>query len=79
MLGRLLMTVDECRMAYEDLADSIFGHPRHIHMRKFPLVRRPKYNHGDLEKAIKKIVGDNDHSQDCDAIFFQRFPEMCRT
>lgn len=79
MLGRLLMTVDECLRAYENLADSIFGHPRHVHMRNTLIVRRPKYRHKNLERAIKEIIGENHPSRDCDAVFSQGFSDMCRT
>lgn len=40
MLGRLSMTVDECIQAYENLADRVFGHPRHFHIRKVSTLWR---------------------------------------
>ena len=79
MLGRLLMTVDECCRAYRDLADNIFGHPRHIHMKNTLVVRRAKYTHKNLERIIKKIVKEKDPSEDCNARFTQPCLDMCRT
>ena len=79
MLGRLLMTVDECIAAYETLADGVFGHPRRFHIRRPPWIPRNKYNHRDLENIIKGIVEKNDHSGNPSALFRQPLPEMCRT
>ena len=53
MLGRLHMTVEECLEVYENLADHVFGHPRHLHIRRPPWIPRDKYDHSRLEEVIK--------------------------
>lgn len=73
------MTVEDCVTAYETLADGVFGHPRYLHIKKPPWIPRDKYDHKTLEKAIKEIVGGNDHLGDREARFPQPCPDMCRT
>ena len=54
------MTVEECIQAYENLADRVFGHPRHLHIRKVStpwrlLLLRSSFNmvESDLRKLDK--------------------------
>lgn len=79
MLGRLRMTVDECLEAYENLADQVFGHPRHFHIRKPPWYPRDKYDHRRLEKVIKDIVKERSPSDHNSTEFRQPNEDMCRT
>ncbi|KAL9137349.1 MAG: hypothetical protein Q9175_001449 [Cornicularia normoerica] len=79
MLGRLHMTVDECLEAYENLADHVFGHPRHLHIRKPPWIPRDKYDHRRLEKIIKDIVKQRSPAGHNSTEFRQPNEYMCRT
>lgn len=79
MLGRLSMNVEECINAYEHLADRVFGHPRHFHIRKPPWIPRDKYNHKSLEEVIKEIVRRRSPSGKSNTLFRQPNEDMCRT
>lgn len=78
MLGRLHMTVDECIDAYENLAGHVFGHPRHLHIRKPPWIPRDKYDHRRLEKIIKDIVKERSPTGHNSTQFRQPNEDMCR-
>ena len=73
------MTVDECIEAYENLADRVFGHPRHFHIRKPPWIPRDKYDHRLLEGVIKDIVQQRSPRNSFSTPFQQRNEDMCRT
>ena len=79
MLGRLLMNVDECLEAYENLADHVFGHPRRWHIRRPPWIPRDKYDHRRLEKVIKDIVKERSPKAHSSTEFRQPCEDMCRT
>ena len=79
MLGRLHMSVDECLEAYENLAESVFAHPRRFHIRKPPWIPRDKYNNEPLERVIKEIVRQRDASASPNTPFRQTNERMCRT
>ena len=79
MLGRLHMTVDECLEAYENLANYVFGHPRHWHIRRPPFVPRDKYDHKRLEKIFKEIVKERNPNGLNSTEFRQPNEDMCRT
>ena len=78
MLGRLHMTVDECLDAYENLAGRVFGHPRHLHIRKPPWIPRDKYDHRRLEKIIKDIVKERSPTGHNSTEFRQPNEDTCR-
>ena len=79
MLGRLHMTVEECLEAYEFLADHVFGHPRHLHIRSPRWFPRDKYDHGRLEEVIKDIVSQRSPTGHNSTEFRQPNESMCRT
>ena len=73
------MNVDECLEAYENLADHVFGHPRHLHIRGPPWIPRDKYDHRRLEKIIKDIVKERSPTGYGSTGFRQPCEDMCRT
>ena len=79
MLGRLHMTVEECLEVYENLADHVFGHPRHLHIRRPPWIPRDKYDHSRLEEIIKEIVSQRSPTGHNKTGFPQPNEDMCRT
>ena len=80
MLGRLSMTVEECLEAYEQLANTVFGHPRRFHIRKPPFIPpRSKFDSERLKKVIKDIVKQRDPHGHPTTSFEQPHWEMCRT
>ena len=79
MLGRLHMTVEECLGVYEKLADHVFGHPRHLHIRNPPWIPRDKYDHSRLEEVIKEIVSQRNPTGHNSTEFRQPNEGMCRT
>ena len=78
MLGRLVMTVDECLEAYENLVDRVFGHPRILHIRN-SLYPKDKYNEKMLEDVVRDIVRQRDPRGSSNAAFPQYNEDMCRT
>ena len=73
------MSTDECIEEYEQLGGRIFGHPRRFHRRNTRIVPREKYDHLELEKAIKDIVKKRSPLQDHGTMFRQPDDMMCRT
>ena len=58
MLGRLRMNIDDCVSEYERLGGKVFGHSRWIHLRSPLWFPRDKYNHRNVEYAVKEVVSD---------------------
>lgn len=59
MLGRLRMSIAECKQAYMDLAEEAFT-PKNFFMQKVATATvGPKFQTKPLEDAIKRIIGDN--------------------
>ena len=56
MLGRLRMNIDDCVSDYEKLGDKVFGRSRWFHLRSPFWFPRDKYNHHNLEHAVKEVV-----------------------
>ena len=74
------MTVDECLEAYEQLADTVFGHPRRFHIRQPPFIPpRPKNDSERLLKVIKDIIRQRDPLGHANTSFEQPHKDMCRT
>jgi hypothetical protein len=60
MLGRLRMTVDQCRRAYLKLSERIFS-PKRSAINVFSqatdfLLANGKFNYRDLEAVMKKVI-----------------------
>lgn len=56
MLGRLEMSVDECIVAYSDLAEAVFGEAlSHIPVDIEGEIK-PRFDSATLESAIKKMI-----------------------
>ena len=79
MLGRLQMTVDECIEAYKHLTDHVFGHPRHLHIRRPPWIPRDKYDTTRLERVIKDIVKERSPTGYSSTEYRQPNEDTCRT
>ena len=58
MLGRLRMNIDDCVSEYERLGGKVFGHSRWFHLRSLLWFPRDKYNHRNVEYAVKGVVSD---------------------
>ena len=56
MLGRLRMNIDDCVSDYEKLGGKVFGRSRLFHLRSPLWFPRDKYNHHNLEHAVKEVV-----------------------
>ena len=56
MLGRLRMNIDDCVSDYEKLGGKVFGRSRWFHLRSPLWFPRDKYNHRNLENAVKEVV-----------------------
>ena len=58
MLGRLRMNIDDCVSEYERLGGKVFGHSRWFHLRSPFWFPRDKYNHRNVEYAVKEVVSE---------------------
>ena len=56
MLGRLRMNIDDCVSDYEKLGGKVFGRSRWFHLRSPFWFPRDKYNHRNVENAVKHVV-----------------------
>ena len=79
MLGRLRMTVNDCIAEFQDLGEKVFGHPRLALPGLTAIMPRDKYDHIELEKAIKDIVRKQGPEFYSDTLFRQPNDTMCRT
>ena len=63
MLGRLEMDVDQCILAYSDLAEAVFG--KKLSRLPFNIKGKMKaqFDSAKLEKAIRKTIGDSGISE----------------
>jgi hypothetical protein len=55
MLSRLKMDINEALQQYKIVGDEVFAHPRPPIVSMVGLFR-PRYNHENLEKALRKII-----------------------
>jgi hypothetical protein len=58
MLGRLRMSIEECKKAYMDLSEEAFTKKNIISQAKEKLMVGPQFKTRPLETAIKSIIGD---------------------
>ena len=50
------MTVPDCKLEYENVAEKVFGKPRHITTLNFGLVDRTKYDAANLKKVFEEVT-----------------------
>jgi hypothetical protein len=72
MLGRLRMSIEECKKAYMDLSVETFTKKNIISQAVEMVTVGPRFKTGPLETAIKSIIGSKwettllkDDSRDC--------------
>jgi uncharacterized protein YqgV (UPF0045/DUF77 family) len=59
MLGRLEMDVDECIIAYSELAEAVFGEKLSSVPFNIKGKVKARFDSGKLEKAVRKVVVDS--------------------
>jgi len=76
MLGRLEMDVDECIIAYSELAEAVFGGKLSSCLFNVKGKVKARFDSAKLEKAIRKVV----QSSASETAFFNNGTERgCRT
>lgn len=59
MIGRLKMSISNCKEAYLKLSEQAFTSKNWVSEAKDKLALRGRFKTGPLEAAIKSIIGDN--------------------
>jgi hypothetical protein len=59
MLGRLRMSIADCKAAYKDLAEEAFTPKNFIMQLKEKVAVGPKFKTAPLEAAIRRIIGED--------------------
>ena len=74
MLGRLRMTIADCILEYENLAQTIFGNPRFFITMRFGLGSRCKYDHEVAERVFQDVIARRNEQSPGDRMGNIRFP-----
>jgi hypothetical protein len=77
MLGRLEMDIDQCILAYSDLAEAVFGQRKSRLPFNIKGKVKAQFDSSKLEKAIRKTIQDSGISET--ELFNDRTERGCRT
>ena len=75
------MTVPDCMQEYTDLAEKVFGQPRHFSTLRFLIGNRAKYKTTKLENVLKNVTERRTERRISDVrkIMLQSGRGLCKT